>query len=145
MPDVRKRLIVAVLLAAAAGAASAKLPPPTPEQQQQEAQKKAAAAAEAKEQQEALTRVQDRIAADYIAAQKAKGVTVTPTPVAAAPEAPKEAPKEASKEASKEVPSAALENRPTEKAGAYNEQVSPESAQRSTAEGSSPKADQNKK
>ncbi|MGB6055490.1 MAG: hypothetical protein WBG17_09640 [Burkholderiaceae bacterium] len=132
----RKRLIVALLLAAGAGAAGAKLPPPTPEQQQQEAQKKAQAAAEAKEQQEALTRVQDRIAADYIAAQKAKGVTVTPTPLTA---------EQASKEPSKEVPSAALESRPTEKSGAYNEQVSPQSAQTSAAEGSSPKADQNKK
>jgi len=131
MSVARHHLIVAALLLASLGTAGARLPPPTPEQQQQAAQKKAEAAAEAREQQEALTRVQDRIAADYIAARKAKGIIVTPTPVVA---------QQAAREAPKEVPSAALENRPAEKSGAYSEQVSPESARTSAAEGSSPKA-----
>lgn len=102
--------------------AYAKLPPPTPEQQEQAAQKKAKAAAEAEEQKAALTKVQDQIAARYIAAQQAKGITVTPTPLTAS--APTQS-----------VPSAAVETRPTEKAGAYNQEVTTQSAQTSAATG----------
>lgn len=119
--------MIAVLAGTWSATASAKLPPPTPEQQEQAAQKKAEAAAAAEEQKAALAKVQDQIAARYIAAQQAKGITVTPTPITAAP--------------TKSVPSAALENRPTEKAGAYNEQVTPESAKTSAANGTQPNGD----
>ena len=119
-----------IAIAAVCGAwvsfANAKLPPPTPQEQEQAEQKKAKAAAEAQEQKAALTKAQDQIAARYIAAQQAKGITVTPTPIATAAAQ------------TKEVPAAAMENRPTEKAGAYNEQVSPQSAQTSAATGSPP-------
>jgi len=122
-------ITIAAVCGAWASFANAKLPPPTPQEQEQAEQKKAKAAAEAQEQKAALTKVQDQIAARYIAAQQAKGITVTPTPIAAA------APAAAT---TKEVPAAAMDNRPTEKAGAYNEQVSPQSAQTSAATGSPP-------
>jgi hypothetical protein len=78
--NVRLTIAAAALLAYGA-AAVAKLPPPTPEEEAKAAQdqeKKKAAAAEA---QEATKRVQDRVAAQYIARMAAKGITVHPTPV----------------------------------------------------------------
>jgi hypothetical protein len=74
-------LSAATLVVALFGVAVAKLPappPPTEEQKAAAEAKKAkdAAAVEATKQQQA--RAEDRIAARYIAEQKAKGVTVTP-------------------------------------------------------------------
>ncbi|MGE5526150.1 MAG: hypothetical protein ACM3SS_20735 [Rhodospirillaceae bacterium] len=48
-----------------AAPAYARLPPPSPEQQAAAAEKKAEEARQAREQQDALTRVQDRIAAKF--------------------------------------------------------------------------------
>ena len=61
-----RRTTIAVAFAAlAAASAHARLPPPTPEQQAAAAQKKAQESENARAQQEALTRVQDRIAARF--------------------------------------------------------------------------------
>jgi hypothetical protein len=60
-----KRAMAFVCACLAAGACYAKLPPPTPEEQAAAAKKKAQAAEQAKEQQAALERVQDQIAAKF--------------------------------------------------------------------------------
>jgi hypothetical protein len=73
-----RAVLVAGLVVAAYGAALAKLPPApalTDAQKQEAAAKKSAADAKDKSE---LTRAQDRAAQNYIAAQRAKGVTVTP-------------------------------------------------------------------
>ncbi len=57
------------------GSLQAKLPPPTPEQQSAAEQKKAEEAQKAREQQDALTRVQDRIAAKFGRGGHATGQT----------------------------------------------------------------------
>jgi hypothetical protein len=74
-------LLLAATLALA-GAAQAKLPPPTEEQAAKAAEAKAKAAeAEAKAAAQ-LAASQDQVAARWIAAQKARGVAVVPTPMA---------------------------------------------------------------
>ena len=79
-------LTVALLLGAAHATAYAKLPPPPSEEQKAKAEEaKAKAAAAAKLEGEQLTKAQDGVAQRYIKEQKAKGVTVKPTPIAAAP------------------------------------------------------------
>ena len=90
MPPAIRALTAAVLVAAMFGVAVAKLPAPPPQTDEQKAAKKAkddAAADLAKQQQ---VRAEDRVAAKYIADQKAKGVTVTPQlpPGPAVPPAP---------------------------------------------------------
>jgi hypothetical protein len=64
------------------GVATAKLPPPTDEQKAKAAEAKAKADDAAKKDNELLSKAQDRVAARYIKEQKAKGITVTPTPIA---------------------------------------------------------------
>lgn len=127
--------VIAAVFGLGASLAHAKLPAPTPQEQEAAAQKKVQAAAEAEQQKAALTKIQDQIAARYIADQQAKGITVTPTPLAAA-------------QASQEVPAASLSQRPTEKAGAYSQGETTRSAQTSAAGGSSadgaPPTDQKK-
>jgi hypothetical protein len=76
-----RALIAAGLVIATFSLAVGKLPPPPPMDDKAKAaaeEKKAkdAAAAEAAKQQQA--RAEDRVAAHYIADQKAKGITVTP-------------------------------------------------------------------
>jgi hypothetical protein len=100
------------------GTAFAKLPPPSPEEAAKAAATKEKAATDAAVEQAALAKAQDRVAADYIKSQKAKGITVTPTATAGSGGA--------------EVPSAALHTRPGEKAGAYSEGVTPGSAPKAT-------------
>ena len=97
-----RALAGATLVLAAFGVAMAKLPAPPPMTDAQkvaaeEKKAKDAAAAEAAKQQQA--RAEDRVAARYIADQKAKGVTVTPQmgPTAAAAPAPAKAPESAAK------------------------------------------------
>ncbi len=85
------KIVPALLVACAVGVAYAKLPPapPVDPAKAEEAKKKTADAA--KKDADNLAKEQDRVADRYIKAQKAKGVTVKPTPivvVAAAP-APK--------------------------------------------------------
>ena len=83
-------LIVAGCLASAG--ALAKLPPPSEEAQAKAAEAKAKADEAAKTEAELLGKAQDRVAAQYIKEQKAKGVVVKPTPIAAPAAAPAPAP-----------------------------------------------------
>jgi hypothetical protein len=114
-PSVRKRLIervvLALLLLGICSVAIAKLPPPTAEEQAQSAAQKDKAAADAQTEKALLEKAQDKIASRYLAAHKGQG---TPT--------------SAGSSGNSEVPSAALNSRPNEKAGSYNEAVTPQSA-----------------
>ncbi len=94
-----KALIIAALCLATTGAVFAKLPAPqlTDEQKAKAEETKAKAAEAAKKDAEALSKSQDRIADRYIKAQKAKGVTVKPTPIAVAVAAQAPAAKPAAK------------------------------------------------
>lgn len=67
------------------GVALAKLPPPSEEAKAKAEENKAKAAATAEADQKALAKAEDRAAERYIKEQKAKGVVVKPTPIAAAP------------------------------------------------------------
>lgn len=73
--------LLAACLALATGV-QAKLPPPTEEQMAKQAETKAKAAEVDAKAAADLAAAQDRVAARWIAAQKAKGITVTPTPIA---------------------------------------------------------------
>lgn len=75
------RLIVLLLGALLTSAAWAKLPELTEEQKAAAAEKKAKADEATKKGNEQLAASQDRVAGKYIDQMKAKGVTVTPTPV----------------------------------------------------------------
>ncbi|MCE9642546.1 MAG: formate dehydrogenase [Betaproteobacteria bacterium] len=85
----KKAIFIAALCWAIAGGVYAKLPAPqlTDEQKAKAEETKAKAAEAAKKDGELLAKSQDRVADRYIKAQKAKGITVKPTPVvvAAAP------------------------------------------------------------
>ncbi len=85
-----KAMFIALLCAATTGAVYAKLPAPqlTDEQKAKAEESKAKAAEAAKKDNELLAKSQDRVADRYIKAQKAKGVTVKPTPIAVAAKAP---------------------------------------------------------
>ena len=85
-----KALVIAALCLITTGAVYAKLPAPqlTDEQKAKAEEAKAKAADAAKKDSEQLAKSQDRVAESYIKAQKVKGITVTPTPIAAAPAAP---------------------------------------------------------
>ena len=89
----KKALLIAALCVSTTGAVFAKLPAPqlTEEQKAKAAEAKGKAAAAAKMAAEQLAKAMDRVADGYIKAQKAKGVTVKPTPIAA-PAAPAPAP-----------------------------------------------------
>lgn len=84
----RKALLIAVLCLATTGAVLAKLPAPSDEQKAKAEEAKAKAGEAAKKDAELNTKAQDRVADHYIKAQKAKGVTVKPTPIVAAAPAP---------------------------------------------------------
>ncbi len=83
----KRGLAVATLCLMVAGAVYAKLPAPTLTDEQKIAAEaaKTKAADATKKDGELLSKSQDRVATRYIAAQRAKGVTVKPTPIAAAP------------------------------------------------------------
>ena len=85
----KKALLIAALCLCTTGAVFAKLPSPplTDEQKAKAEEAKAKAAEAAKKEAEQLSKAMDRVADGYIKAQKAKGVTVKPTPIAA-PAAP---------------------------------------------------------
>ena len=84
---INKALVIAVLCTITTTAVYAKLPAPqlTDEQKTKAGEAKAKAADVAKKDGELLTQSQDRLADRYIKAQKAKGITVKPTQIAAAP------------------------------------------------------------
>lgn len=78
-------LLVAAAFGLSNGVGVAKMPAPTPEAQAKADETKAKAAAEAELEKARLAKAQDRVAARYIEQQKAKGITVKPTPVTTAP------------------------------------------------------------
>ncbi|MEO7158343.1 MAG: hypothetical protein ABI039_12315 [Vicinamibacterales bacterium] len=81
-----RALLAAGLVVVSFGIAVAKLPPAPPLTDEQKAaaeQKKAKDAAAADVAKVLQARAEDRVAARYIAEQKAKGITVQPTPIAA--------------------------------------------------------------
>ena len=89
-----KFALILALTVASAGA-WAKLPPPSEEAKAKAEEAKAKAAETAKLEAEQLANAQNRVAEAFIRQQKAKGITVTPTPIAppappaaAAPAAP---------------------------------------------------------
>lgn len=85
----KKALVLTIFCLFTTGAVFAKLPPPSEEQKAKAAEAKAKAGEAAKKEAELLAKSQDRVADRYIKAQKAKGVVVKPTPIAAAaPAAP---------------------------------------------------------
>lgn len=87
----RKALALTVFCLFTTGAVYAKLPaqPMTDEQKAKAVETKAKAGEAAKKEAGLLAKSQDRVADRYIKAQKAKGVAVKPTPIAAAaPAAP---------------------------------------------------------
>ncbi len=79
------KLIAVLSVALVCGVAQAKLPPPSEEQKAKAEETKAKAAEAAKKDAELLDKAQSRVAERYIKEQKAKGVTVKPTPIVAAP------------------------------------------------------------
>lgn len=83
----KSKLILALAIAFVMGAAHAKLPPAPPLSEEQKAkaeEAKVKAAEGAKLEADQLTKAQDSVAQRYIKEQKAKGVIVKPTPIAAA-------------------------------------------------------------
>lgn len=124
------RLVTVAMLGAMASLVQAKLPAPTEEEAAKLAAAKAKAAADAEIEKQLLAKAQDRVVARYAEskAAKAQGDAV--------PGASRET--AASIGTTQEVPSAALNSRTTEKAGAYNEAVTPQSAGRAVATGSQP-------
>jgi len=76
-----RALLAALIVVASFGLALAKLPPPPPMDDAAKAaaeQKKAKDAAAAEAAKQVQARAEDRVAARYIAEQKAKGIIVTP-------------------------------------------------------------------
>ena len=86
----RKALLIAALCLSVTGTVYGKLPVPqmTDEQKAKADEAKAKAAEAAKKDAELLAKSQDRVATRYIQQQKAKGVTVKPTPIVTAAAAP---------------------------------------------------------
>ncbi|HET6719737.1 MAG TPA: hypothetical protein VFH22_08825 [Rhodocyclaceae bacterium] len=93
-----RHIAMFLALSLAAAGAWAKLPPLSEEAKLKAEEAKVAAAEKAKAEGEQLAKAQDQVASRYIKAQKAKGITVKPTPVVApAPAAPTAAPAAAAK------------------------------------------------
>lgn len=81
-----KFALILALTVASAGA-WAKLPPPSEEAKAKAEEAKAKAAENAKLEAEQLANTQNRVAEAFIKQQKAKGITVKPTPIAPPPAA----------------------------------------------------------
>jgi hypothetical protein len=88
----KNTIALAVLCLFTTGLVFAKLPPSTDAQKATAEEAKLKAAEVAKKEAELLAKSQDSVANRYIQAQKAKGVTVKPTPIAVATPAPPAAP-----------------------------------------------------
>lgn len=82
-----RAMIGAALVVAAFGVAVAKLPPAPPMTDQQKAEKDAKAKATADAEKAALTRAEDKAVANYVANEKAKGLTAK-TPMSPAEGSP---------------------------------------------------------
>lgn len=78
MQTTLRALVGAALVIAAFSVAVAKLPPPPPLTDAQKAEKAAKDKASADTEKAQLSKAEDRVAARYIAEQKAKGVMVNP-------------------------------------------------------------------
>ena len=105
--------IVAALLSLSMGAAWAKLPPPTEEEKAKAEATKKKAAEDAAVEKQKLEKAQDRIVQKY---KEGKSDAGSKTASASATDS------------RTEIPSAAINSRPLEKAHAYNEGVTPQSA-----------------
>ena len=79
--QIKKIALILALTVTTAGA-WAKLPPPSAEVAAKAAEAKVLAGEKAKAEAELLGKTQDRVAQKYISNQKAKGITVKPTPIA---------------------------------------------------------------
>ncbi len=77
-----KKIALILALTVTTAGAWAKLPPPSEEAAAKAAEAKVKAAETAKAEGELLGKYQDKVAQKYIAEQKAKGITVKPTPIA---------------------------------------------------------------
>ena len=77
-----QKIALILALTVATSGAWAKLPPPSEEAAAKAAEAKVVAAEKAKAEGELLGKVQDKVAQKYISNQKAKGITVKPTPIA---------------------------------------------------------------
>lgn len=76
------KFALVLALTVSSAAAWAKLPPPSEEAKAKADEAKVVAGEKAKAEAELLGKTQDRVADQYIKAQKAKGITVKPTPIA---------------------------------------------------------------
>ena len=119
MKNVVTGLLLASALIAANGIVHAKLPPPTEEEKSAAEAKKQTAAEQAQQAKQALEKAQDRTVQHY---RQSKGQRANQANKDAA----------SAMNPSTEIPSAALDKRPLEKAEAYNEGVTPESARGAT-------------
>ena len=81
----KNTIALAVLCLFTAGLVFAKLPPPTDAQKATAEEAKVKATEVAKKEAALLAKSQDLVANRYIQEQKAKGITVKPTPIAAPP------------------------------------------------------------
>lgn len=77
--------LILALLVGLPGLASAKLPAPTEEQKAKQEETKAKTAEANAKANEQLATAQDKVAARWIQNQKARGITVMPTPIAPPP------------------------------------------------------------
>lgn len=119
-----RRITATAMLVAVTSFAHAKLPPATPEEQAKLEASKQKAAADAEVEKGLLAKAQDRVVARYKEKTGEQGAS------------------QAAAGTTQEVPSAALNSRTTEKAGAYNEGVTPQSAGGALATGSQPDSKQ---
>lgn len=76
------KFALVLALTVSSAAAWAKLPPPSEEAKAKADEAKVVAGEKAKAAAELLGKTQDHVAEHYIKAQKAKGITVKPTPIA---------------------------------------------------------------
>ncbi len=100
-----KFALILALTVASAGA-WAKLPPPSEEAKAKAEEAKAKAAENAKLEAEQLANAQNRVAEAFIKQQKAKGITVKPTPIAPPPPPAAAAPAAAAPVAATPAPAA---------------------------------------
>jgi hypothetical protein len=114
------KALVLLMSLAVAGAAFGKLEQ-TEEQKAAAAEKKTKEDAAAEKAKADLAKAQDRVAARYIGEQKAKGITVKPTPIAAAAPAGAAQPQTPPSQ----TPAAADPKRPPEKAEAHSAPIDP--------------------
>ncbi|MDB5798869.1 MAG: hypothetical protein JWP36_2771 [Paucimonas sp.] len=110
-------VIYAAVLTAYAGTASARLPAPSEEEKAKAEAAKAKSAEDAEIEKAKLEKAQDKVVERYLKDHPNQAAAKTSA---------------SANDSRTEIPSAALHSRPMEKAGAYNESVTPQSAPRAT-------------